>query len=223
MHLTQSSNDLTNDYMNYGGDKDKDEIRTWLDTYHYTDVLERMNAGDDRDIFSGKTYEEAADMIVDHIYNRFEEGAYDGWNFGGQESGKELIDYALEGMDQIYNKDKEHAATGGLFSRRTTTEIAENGPELVLNADDTKNILAAVSQMREVVKMKMQNLNGSLGKQTAGVAEKTIINKDVQQVEQAVHIDATFPNVSVAKEIEEAFSNLVNQAVQYASQDSRRH
>lgn len=214
---------LTNDYMNYGGDKNKDEIRTWLDTYHYTDVLERMNAGDDRDIFSGKTYEEAADMIVDHIYNRFEEGAYDGWNFGGQESGKELIDYALEGMDQIYNKDKEHAATGGLFSRRTTTEIAENGPELVLNADDTKNILAAVSQMREVVRMKMQNLNGSLGKQTAGVAEKTIINKDVQQVEQAVHIDATFPNVSVAKEIEEAFSNLVNQAVQYASQDSRRH
>lgn len=214
---------LTNDYMNYGGDKDKDEIRNWLDTYHYTDVLERMNAGDDRDIFSGKTYEEAADMIVDHIYNRFEEGAYDGWNFGGQESGKELIDYALEGMDQIYNKDKEHAATGGLFSRRTTTEIAENGPELVLNADDTKNILAAVSQMREVVRMKMQNLNGSLGKQTAGVAEKTIINKDVQQVEQAVHIDATFPNVSVAKEIEEAFSNLVNQAVQYASQDSRRH
>lgn len=214
---------LTNDYMNYGGSKDKDEIRNWLDTYHYTDVLERMNAGDDRDIFSGKTYEEAADMIVDHIYNRFEEGAYDGWNFGGQESGKELIDYALEGMDQIYNKDKEHAATGGLFSRRTTTEIAENGPELVLNADDTKNILAAVSQMREVVRMKMQNLNGSLGKQTAGVAEKTIINKDVQQVEQAVHIDATFPNVSVAKEIEEAFSNLVNQAVQYASQDSRRH
>ncbi len=131
--------------MNYGGDKDKDEIRNWLDTYHYTDVLERMNAGDDRDIFSGKTYEEAADMIVDHIYNRFEEGAYDGWNFGGQESGKELIDYALEGMDQIYNKDKEHAATGGLFSRRTTTEIAENGPELVLNADDTKNILTAVS------------------------------------------------------------------------------
>ena len=214
---------LTNDYMNYGGDKDKDEIRNWLDTYHYTDVLERMNAGDDRDIFSGKTYEEAADMIVDHIYNRFEEGAYDGWNFGGQESGKELIDYALEGMDQIYNKDKEHAATGGLFSRRTTTEIAENGPELVLNADDTKNILAAVSQMREVVRMKMQNLNGSLGKQTAGVTEKTVINKDVQQVEQAVHIDATFPNVSVAKEIEEAFSNLVNQAVQYASQDSRRH
>lgn len=214
---------LTSDYMNYGGDKNKDEIRNWLDTYHYTDVLERMNAGDDRDIFSGKTYEEAADMIVDHIYNRFEEGAYDGWNFGGQESGKELIDYALEGMDQIYNKDKEHAATGGLFSRRTTTEIAENGPELVLNADDTKNILAAVSQMREVVRMKMQNLNGSLGKQTAGVAEKTIINKDVQQIEQAVHIDATFPNVSVAKEIEEAFSNLVNQAVQYASQDSRRH
>lgn len=214
---------LTNDYMNYGGSKDKDEIRNWLDTYHYTDVLERMNAGDDRDIFSGKTYEEAADMIVDHIYNRFEEGAYDGWNFGGQESGKELIDYALEGMDQIYNKDKEHAATGGLFSRRTTTEIAENGPELVLNADDTKNILAAVSQMREVVKMKMSNLNGNLGKQTAGVTEKTIINKDIQQVEQAVHIDATFPNVSVAKEIEEAFSNLVNQAVQYASQDSRRH
>lgn len=71
--------------------------------------------------------------------------------------------------------------------------------------------------MREVVRMKMSSLDSTLGSKTSEVVKKTVVNKDIQQVDQQVHIDATFPNVSVAKEIEEAFSNLVNQAVQYAS------
>lgn len=121
-------------------------------------------------------------------------------------------------LDPVYGTSvPKPTASGGLIKTPQVRSLAEEGPELVLNAEDTRNILSAVSQMREVVKLKMQNINGVLGRQTDNVTQKSLVNKDIQQIEQAVHIDATFPNVSVAAEIEEAFSNLVNQAVQYAS------
>lgn len=121
-------------------------------------------------------------------------------------------------LDPVYGTSvPKPTASGGLVKTPQVRSLAEEGPELVLNAEDTRNILSAVSQMREVVRLKMQGINGVLGRQTDNVTQKSVVNKDVQQIEQAVHIDATFPNVSVAAEIEEAFSNLVNQAVQYAS------
>lgn len=111
----------------------------------------------------------------------------------------------------------KYFATGGLadYTGPAWVDGSYSKPELVLNADDTKNILSAVSQMREVVRMKMQNMNGNLGRQADGVASKTVVNKDIQQVEQSVQIEASFPNVSVAAEIEEALNNLINQVAQY--------
>lgn len=215
---------LHTDYAAYQAAGGKMEMGDWLDMYHSQDIWERMGAGADRGIYSGKEYEEAKDLIVDS-YNP--DATYingNQYNFGEGTSGKYLNDWSgikeQEAKADLENLEKEilgKRANGGIVTKHGLYELAENGTEFVLNPDDTKNILSAVSQMREVVKMKMQGLNGNLSKQTAGVAEKTVIDRDVQQVEQAVHIDATFPNVSVAKEIEEAFSNLVNQAVQYAS------
>ena len=216
---------LHTDYAAYQAAGGKMEMSEWLDMYHSQDIWERMGAGADRGIYSGKEYDEAKDLIIDS-YNP--DATYingDQYNFGEGTSGKYLNDWSNikdQEADLDYNNLKDvivkgKRANGGIVDEHGLYELAENGTEFVLNPDDTKNILAAVSQMREVVKMKMQGLNGNLSKQTAGVTEKTVIDRDVQQVEQAVHIDATFPNVSVAKEIEEAFSNLVNQAVQYAS------
>lgn len=215
---------LHTDYTAYQAAGGKMEMGDWLDMYHSQDIWERMGAGADRGIYSGKEYDEAKDLIVDS-YNP--DATYingNQYNFGEGTSGKYLNDWSgikeQEAKLDFENLEKEilgKRANGGIVTKHGLYELAENGTEFVLNPNDTKNILAAVSQMREVVKMKMQGLNGNLSKQTEGVTEKTVIAKDVQQVEQAVHIDATFPNVSVAKEIEEAFSNLVNQAVQYAS------
>ena len=215
---------LHTDYAAYQAAGGKMEMGDWLDMYHSQDIWERMGAGADRGIYSGKEYEEAKDLIVDS-YNP--DATYingNQYNFGEGTSGKYLNDWsgikeqeAKAGLENLEKEILGKRANGGIVTKHGLYELAENGTEFVLNPDDTKNILAAVSQMREVVKMKMQGLNGNLSKQTAGVTEKTVIDRDVQQVEQAVHIDATFPNVSVAKEIEEAFSNLVNQAVQYAS------
>lgn len=199
---------LTNDYINSGGIKDKEAIRDFIDTYHSDDIYERMNAGADRGIFAGTTYDQAADMIVDHIFGRFDEGMYDSYDYGEKDSEKEYT---------VIVKPKTGAATGGLFSNPTVSSLAEEGPELVLNKEDTKNILEAVQNMREVVKMKLQVASGKIDRQTENAQPKEIVKTETSQVDQNVHIEASFPNVSVAAEIEEAFSNLVNQAVQYAS------
>ena len=96
--------------------------------------------------------------------------------------------------------------------------------ELVLNKEDTRNVLSAVGIMRQIApqvqqieamiagraKTAIANLNMSFGDPTIG------INYPGQdQLQQNVSINATFPNVSVASEIEQALSNLVNEAAQF--------
>ena len=43
----------------------------------------------------------------------------------------------------------------------------------------------------------------------------SLFNSGNQQLEQNVHIEASFPNVTQSSEIEMAFDNLVNKASQY--------
>lgn len=75
--------------------------------------------------------------------------------------------------------------------------------ELVLNSEDTKNILAATRTIRQAMVAKQDSLI------SAGV---TPMGNDI--LEQNVHIEATFPNATSANEIEEALRNLVNAAAQ---------
>lgn len=90
--------------------------------------------------------------------------------------------------------------------------------ELVLNSDDTKNILDAVSIIRTIASrlggfgLKVADMVGGVG--TGMLA--------AQGVQQTVSINADFPNVSSADEIQEAFNNLVNQAAQYANTNRRK-
>ena len=74
--------------------------------------------------------------------------------------------------------------------------------ELVLNAEDTRNLLAAIETLRY---MTTSALNG-YGAGNFGIGGNGL--------EQNVHIDANFPNVTNHNEIEEAINNLVNVASQ---------
>ena len=76
--------------------------------------------------------------------------------------------------------------------------------ELVLNETDTQNILNAVNIVRD------KNFLTALNSPSFSW------NKDNQQLEQNVKIEAQFPNVTDRYEIEQAFSNLVNRASQHA-------
>lgn len=74
--------------------------------------------------------------------------------------------------------------------------------ELVLNAEDTKNLLAAIETLRYMTTSALNGYNAS----SLGISGNGL--------EQNVHIDASFPNVTNHNEIEEAINNLVNVASQ---------
>ena len=87
--------------------------------------------------------------------------------------------------------------------------------ELVLNKQDTKNILNSVSLVRTITSNLTSNLMSqinSIGK--FGNMTKTFMNDKFNQIEQNVKIQANFPNVNSKQEIEDAFAELVNMAAQ---------
>ena len=88
--------------------------------------------------------------------------------------------------------------------------------ELVLNADDTKNILSAVDMIRSI--SKTIDLNalaaGSIFASPNSAYKSSFGSKE--SLEQNVHIQAEFPNVSDHNEIEEALNNLIERAAQFA-------
>lgn len=76
--------------------------------------------------------------------------------------------------------------------------------ELVLNKQDTENILAAVQYMRDSILLNAMQSRMS-GMSSGGAAAPT----------QNIQITANFPNASNHSEIEIAFNNLLNRANQY--------
>jgi len=85
--------------------------------------------------------------------------------------------------------------------------------EIVLNQDDTKNLLNSVNIIRSVMSTLNGNMTARLSDIKSGVINNIAGNNGIEQV---VHIDATFPNVDSKREIEEAFNDLVNLAAQRA-------
>ena len=103
-------------------------------------------------------------------------------------------------------------------------DIEENGKlaflhqkELVLNADDTENMLSAVKLIRQIsqtIDLQAAAYNAA----ASGLSIGQLANSN-QTLQQEVTIHAEFPNVSDHNEIEEAFNNLVNRASQYANRN----
>ena len=97
--------------------------------------------------------------------------------------------------------------------------------ELVLKQEDTRNVLAAVNAMRSldpgVLSQLIAALDGnaaaSSGLMAARLGGTGISSGSPHEVIQHVDINANFPGVQSAAEIEQALHNIVNEAAQYAS------
>lgn len=88
--------------------------------------------------------------------------------------------------------------------------------ELVLNEEDTKNMLSTVSIVRELAAMiDLQAQQARLSSQYA-LSTGQISSMQNAALDQNVHITAEFPNVQDHNEIEMAITSLVNRASQYA-------
>lgn len=113
--------------------------------------------------------------------------------------------------------------SGGYTGQWTSKGSIDNGKlavlhekELVLNAEDTKNILAAVDTVRSISDSLRGQALETANSYTSDLDTATpIVTQPItQSVQQDVHIDATFPNVTDHNEIELAMNNLINTASQ---------
>lgn len=125
---------------------------------------------------------------------------------------------SVEGQEVIIPGYDTGGYTGNWNSSQGKLAILHE-KELVLNKEDTKNILGTV----ELVRKLSQKID--LNAQTARYAFNyhPIINNPKLtdrelQVNQTVSITAEFPNAQNRTEIEEAFTTLINQASQFANQ-----
>lgn len=83
--------------------------------------------------------------------------------------------------------------------------------ELVLNATDTENMLNAVNALRNIT----DSIGAMMLGRLANITAPGVGNVEDGTLEQNVHIDASFPNVTSSQEIENALNNLVNAATQH--------
>jgi hypothetical protein len=76
-------------------------------------------------------------------------------------------------------------------------------------------MLDAVNILRQIT----NSMNNNLSNKISSIASISGISADnTNTLEQDVHIEATFPNATSAKEIEDALNNLVNVAAHRAQQ-----
>lgn len=144
----------------------------------------------------------------------------DGINFANM-SDKEKDQYVFW---NIANKGTSRMATGGY-----TGEWGPEGKiailhekELVLNKDDTSNLLEALKIAKEnyMQSIQTQRLQSLYEQQMIASTEQftsAAFQNNTDALQQEVTIHAEFPNVTERNEIAEAFKTLVNEASQFAN------
>lgn len=93
--------------------------------------------------------------------------------------------------------------------------------ELVLDKDDTNNVLNMVKISRGLMTSMNTAMIERIANNMRGIAETAPAAANSDTLEQNVHIEASFPDVKTASEIEQALNNIVNIAAQRAMRRGR--
>lgn len=155
----------------------------------------------------------------DSVYYEAAQDMLDAVNNGGS-----ALQWWVEIMNKI-TKDNPYKKPSSFDSGGYTGPWGSEGKlallhekELILNKTDTENILDAVNIIRSMSQSITSSLVNDLVDLVASWNRLTTnVNSSTEKIPQVITIDASFPNVSVASEIEEAFNDLANQAAQFAS------
>lgn len=94
--------------------------------------------------------------------------------------------------------------------------------ELILNQNDTSNLLSAISILRSMSESIGKQIFSNASATSSLLGQKMQVNDSntigkTETIQQVVSIQADFPNVHNASDIEEALNSIVNDAAQYAS------
>lgn len=157
-------------------------------------------------IANGKKINYDTTARVDAYYKLLSEGKISGLPNGKQnftqltdEEWRKLVGFKSGGYTGTWNDDGKLAFL--------------HQKELVLNADDTENMLASIQLVRQIAKQLDFNSQQISTLSSSGF---TVSSQD-GTLEQNVRIEANFPNATDRYEIQEAFNTLVNVASQYAN------
>lgn len=136
-----------------------------------------------------------------------------------------LADYqeiAQRAIQYAYGQWKTYLAPVGLDTGGYTGSWGTQGrlamlhqKELVLNAKDTENMLNTVQMVRDIV-ASIDTRAAAASAVNIGSGYVNNISTGSSDLNQNVHIEASFPNATDHNEIELALTNLVNRASQYA-------
>ena len=117
-----------------------------------------------------------------------------------------------------YKRVTVHYDTGGYTGDWNGTDgkmAMLHKKELILNQQDTQNVLSAVGMIRDISnKIDLNALASSGAFSKIGSAGIGNLNNEL---EQHVQIEANFPNATSREEIQAAFENLIGLASQYAN------
>ncbi len=192
----------------FGSNSDKDtDWAAMMGTVAYgsAEYNQYKNTRDAR-IANGKEINYDTTARVDAYYKLLSEGKISGLPNGKQnftqltdEEWRKLVGFRSGGYTGTWNDDGKLAFL--------------HQKELVLNADDTENMLASIQLVRQIAKQLDFNSQQISTLSSSGF---TVSSQD-GVLEQNVRIEASFPNATDRYEIQEAFNTLVNVASQYAN------
>lgn len=171
-----------------------------------------------KDLGLSKDYYHYNETEAKDIFQNIASGGTDPfWKIMGFYSEQEYLQYlrqhGIAGFD-----------TGGYTGDFTGSKLAFlHEKELVLNKEDTENILTAVAAVRTIGADLFANLEKAIDSNTIAAmslmgqrASIPPIDSTSPQLEQYLTIERVeFPNVTNSNEIEQAFANLANDASQY--------
>lgn len=202
--------------------KKEDSDKIDIGTAAYTEKKDEIKVGSKGTIMTNLFYHNPSDNENDVFNNWIAKGK----NGIVQQisNGKVLMQYTAD-MDngksrQVQNwfdmyDDIEWYNTGGYTGAWGNEGKAAilHEKELVLNKEDTVNLLSAIDIVRSIANV-LDNISSIIPKENNLGFSNIPITDQGDNLEQHVTIDAHFPNVTNSNEIEEAFSDLVNLASQ---------
>lgn len=126
--------------------------------------------------------------------------------------------YNIDGLGWVRKTDIVGYDTGGYtgdWNNNNGRLAMLHQKELVLNANDTANMLSAITILRDITANLGATLLNKMAAISAGNPNSIGQGLAAAGMEQNVVINAEFPNATSSKEIEDALNNLVNRASQH--------
>lgn len=211
--IGKDAQNMSNTYNNQSGARkdlggfDLADMGVYAVARGYTDFA--------RDIASARAYKLNDGTTADEILNKW---------LAEKASGQLKQSNLSEGkFSELYVqlKDLMGFSTGGYTENGGVAILHDK--ELVLNQDDTANMLSAIKILDSLAPnlAKILDNRANVGasmmatKATISSSVSTLVNKDTTPVVQQVQIQADFPGVTSALEIEMALNNIINDATQY--------